>query len=32
MLEVSIGHALIAECLEQGVERVISGYMDICRK
>jgi len=32
ILEVSIGHALIAESLEQGVERVISGYMDICRK
>jgi len=32
ILEVSIGHALIVECLEHGVERVISGYLDHCRK
>lgn len=30
VLEVSIGHALIVECLEQGVERVIAGYLAIC--
>ena len=30
ILEVSIGHALIVECLEHGVERVISGYLAIC--
>ena len=30
VLEVSIGHALIVECLEHGVERVISRYLDIC--
>lgn len=30
VLEVSIGHALIIECLEQGVERVIAGYLAIC--
>ncbi len=31
ILEVSIGHALIAESLEQGVERVVSGYLSICK-
>ena len=31
ILEVSIGHALIAESLEQGVERVIAGYLSICK-
>ncbi len=30
VLEVSIGHALIVECLEHGVERVISRYLAIC--
>ncbi|MEO7493801.1 MAG: pyridoxine 5'-phosphate synthase [Massilia sp.] len=31
ILEVSIGHALIAESLEMGIERVIAGYLAICR-
>ncbi len=31
VLEVSIGHALIVECLEHGVERVISRYLAICK-
>ena len=30
VLEVSIGHALIVECLEHGVEQVISRYLAIC--
>ena len=30
VLEVSIGHALIAEALESGIERVIAGYLAIC--
>lgn len=30
ILEVSIGHALIVECLEHGVEQVISRYLEIC--
>ncbi len=30
ILEVSIGHALIVECLEHGVEQVISRYLGIC--
>ena len=29
ILEVSIGHALIVECLEQGVEKTMQGYMKI---
>lgn len=29
ILEVSIGHALVVECLYQGVERVIRKYLDI---
>lgn len=32
ILEVSIGHALIVECLEHGVEQVISRYLAICEK
>ena len=31
ILEVSIGHALIVECLEYGVEQVISRYLAICK-
>lgn len=27
--EVSIGHALIVECLEMGIEKVINGYLEI---
>lgn len=30
ILEVSIGHALIIECLEQGMTEVIKGYLEIC--
>lgn len=30
ILEVSIGHALIVECLEQGMEQVIPHYLTIC--
>lgn len=31
ILEVSIGHALIVECIEEGVEKVISKYVEIAR-
>jgi pyridoxine 5-phosphate synthase len=31
ILEVSIGHALIAEALESGIEKTISGYLQILR-
>jgi pyridoxine 5-phosphate synthase len=30
ILEVSIGHALIVECIEQGMESVIKQYLQIC--
>lgn len=30
ILEVSIGHALIAECIEHGIEHVIERYVAIC--
>lgn len=30
ILEVSIGHALIVECIEQGMERVIAQYLELC--
>ena len=30
ILEVSIGHALTVECIEQGMEQVIRRYLDIC--
>lgn len=30
ILEVSIGHALIVECLEQGLSSVVKQYLDIC--
>lgn len=30
ILEVSIGHALTVECIEQGMERVIARYLEIC--
>jgi len=32
ILEVSIGHAVIVESLELGVEKVVSTYADICHK
>ncbi|MCY1367411.1 Pyridoxine 5'-phosphate synthase [compost metagenome] len=31
-LEVSIGHAFVVECIEQGVESVMTQYLDICRR
>lgn len=30
VLEVSIGHALVVESLQQGVERVVCQYLEIC--
>jgi pyridoxine 5-phosphate synthase len=30
ILEVSIGHALTVECIEQGMERVIAQYLQLC--
>lgn len=30
ILEVSIGHALVVECIESGMEKVIGRYLDIC--
>jgi pyridoxine 5-phosphate synthase len=30
ILEVSIGHALTVECIEQGMERVIAQYLKLC--
>lgn len=30
ILEVSIGHALTVECIEQGMERVIAQYLELC--
>ena len=32
ILEVSIGHVLTVECIEQGMESVINQYLDICNK
>jgi len=32
ILEVSIGHALTIECIEQGMEKVISRYLEICKQ
>src|SRR5690606_37016206 len=29
--EVSIGHALTIECIEQGMETVVPRYLDICK-
>lgn len=30
VLEVSIGHALVVECLQQGIDKVVSRYLEIC--
>ncbi len=30
ILEVSIGHALTVECIEQGIENVVQRYLEIC--
>ena len=32
ILEVSIGHALTVECVEQGMEKVIATYLAICQQ
>jgi pyridoxine 5-phosphate synthase len=32
ILEVSIGHALVIECLEQGMKEVIAQYLSICEQ
>ena len=32
ILEVSIGHALTVECIEQGMELVIGKYLQLCRE
>ncbi len=32
ILEVSIGHALTIECIDQGLEKVINQYLAICEK
>lgn len=31
ILEVSIGHALIIECIDRGIENVVAEYLDTCR-
>ncbi|MDG2091583.1 MAG: pyridoxine 5'-phosphate synthase [Gammaproteobacteria bacterium] len=31
ILEVSIGHALVIECIDHGIEKVISAYLKICQ-
>ncbi len=31
ILEVSIGHAFVVECIEQGLETVMAQYLNICR-
>ena len=31
ILEVSIGHALIVECIEQGMQEVIKQYLELCQ-
>ena len=31
IMEVSIGHALVVECLEQGMHAVIKQYLEICQ-
>jgi pyridoxine 5-phosphate synthase len=30
ILEVSIGHALIVECIESGMQSVVQRYLEIC--
>lgn len=32
ILEVSIGHAFVVECIEQGLEKVMAQYLNICRR
>jgi pyridoxine 5-phosphate synthase len=32
ILEVSIGHALTIECIDQGIETVVSRYLEICQE
>jgi pyridoxine 5-phosphate synthase len=31
ILEVSIGHALTIECIDQGIEKVVACYLQLCR-
>jgi pyridoxine 5-phosphate synthase len=31
ILEVSIGHALVVECLELGMDKVLGSYLEICQ-
>lgn len=31
ILEVSIGHALTIECIDQGIEKVVAQYLTICK-
>ncbi|OEZ93927.1 pyridoxine 5'-phosphate synthase [Janthinobacterium sp. HH106] len=31
ILEVSIGHALVVECIEQGMDKVLGRYLEICQ-
>lgn len=31
ILEVSIGHALVIECIDHGIEKVVSDYLSICQ-
>jgi len=30
ILEVSIGHALTVECIDQGIEKVVANYLQLC--
>lgn len=32
ILEVSIGHALTIECIDQGIRKVVRQYLDICQE
>jgi pyridoxine 5-phosphate synthase len=31
ILEVSIGHALVVECLDLGMDKVLGSYLEICQ-
>ncbi|HIQ15500.1 MAG TPA: pyridoxine 5'-phosphate synthase, partial [Leucothrix sp.] len=31
ILEVSIGHVLTVECIEQGMKSVVGQYLEICK-
>ena len=32
ILEVSIGHVLTVECIEQGMPTIVAKYLEICNK